>query len=179
MENKVQVPIDKSYRLINYGPVVMVSSANGDKQNIATIAWVSPLSSKPVIVGVAIYQGNFSSKLISQSKEFVVNVPSADQKKQVVACGSIHGDKTEKFNKFGLTPLPGKTVKAPLIAECYAHLECRLDKKIKIGDHFLFTGRVVAAWANTNIIDKKGSINLDKVDTLHHLGGNRFGTLIS
>lgn len=167
----------KVYRLINYGPVVLVSSAAGKKRNIATIAWSTPLSSEPVLIGVAIYKGHFSPRLIAKSKEFAVNVPPAGLLKKVKKCGSVHGNKIDKFDKFGLTPLRGKKVQAPLIAECYAHLECKVIKTVKTGDHFLYVGKVVAASVNKGLLTSGKTVNVNKVKTLHHLGGEEFGTL--
>lgn len=177
MKNKVKIPIPKSYRLLNYGPVVLVSSAKGEKKNIASIAWATPLSSDPVLVGIAVYYEHFTCQLVSQSKEFVVNIPQAALKEQVLKCGSVHGFNIDKFEKFKLTAIPASKLNVPLIAECIAHLECKVIKKVKVGDHFLFVGKVVAASANRGVLNVQGIVNLKKVKTLHHLGGDEFGTL--
>lgn len=177
MKNKVKVLIAKSYRLLNYGPVVLLSSAEGDKSNIASIAWSAPLSSDPVLVGVAIHEEHYTTQLISQSKEYVINIPSADLINQVQKCGSVHGFNIDKFEKFKLTPLAASKVKVPLIKECIGHLECRVVKTVKLGDHFLFVGKVVAALADKGVLSIQGILNLKKVKSLHHLGGDEFGTL--
>jgi flavin reductase (DIM6/NTAB) family NADH-FMN oxidoreductase RutF len=174
---KARIPIAKSYRIINYGPVVLVSSAAGKRANLATIAWAVPLSSDPPLVGVAVYEEHYTARLVSKSKEFVINVPGASLLKKVKDCGSIHGFKTDKFEKFRLTQLPATKVKAPLVAECYAHLECKLRKKIKIGDHYLFVGKIVHASVDKGIMTSRGTVNIKKIRTLHHLGGDEFGTL--
>ncbi len=177
MKNKIEIPTEKAYRLINYGPVVLVSSAQGTKKNIAAIAWASPLSSTPPLVGVAVYQGHFTSQLISESKEFVVNIPPAELRGKVVECGSVHGKDLDKFERFKLTPLAGNKVKAPLVQECYAHLECKLTDKVEVGDHFLFVGKIVAARVDQEVLDSKGIIDPKNVKTLHHLGSDKFGKL--
>ncbi len=174
---KVNVSISKSYRLINYGPVVLITSAYGKRQNVATIAWAVPLSSDPVLVGVAIYEEHFTRKLIAKSKEFVVNVPSAEILRKVKECGKTHGNKVDKFRVFGLTPLSAAKVRTPLLSECFAHLECRVAKMVKIGDHTLFVGKVVSACANRGLAGPDGIVKIKKVKTLHHLGGDEFGTL--
>jgi len=176
-QTKVKIPIAKAYRLINYGPVVLVTSAWKDKQNVATIAWCSPLASEPVLAGVAVYQEHFTRKLIHQSKEFVINVPGADLRRKVENCGSVHGSQVDKFEKFGLTPILASKVKAPLVAECFAHLECKLVNEVKVGDHVLFVGEVVNALVDKGAVNKEGIVNLKQVKTLHHLGSDEFGTL--
>ena len=40
--------------------------------------------------------------------------------------GTCSGVDTDKFAKFRLTPLKGKHVKAPLIRECLANIECKV-----------------------------------------------------
>jgi flavin reductase (DIM6/NTAB) family NADH-FMN oxidoreductase RutF len=167
----------KNYRLINYGPVVMVSSGDDKRRNIASIAWSTPVSSEPLLVGVAISKDHFSTKLIIDTREFVINVPSADLVKKVQDCGSVHGNEADKFDTFGLTPLKANKVKTPLIKECYAHLECKVIQAPPTGDHVLFIGEVVSASINEGLLTPGGTVDVDKVKTLHHLGGKEFATL--
>jgi len=167
----------KDYRLINYGPVVMVSSGDGKKKNIASIAWATPVSSDPPLVAVAVAKGHYSTKLIQETKEFVINVPSADIVQKVKDCGSVHGDEADKFEKFGLTPAKGKKVRAPLIKECYAQLECRVVQAPLTGDHVLFIGEVLSSSINEGLLTSNDTVDVSKVRTLHHLGGDEFATL--
>lgn len=176
---KSKIKVDKAYRLINYGPVVLVTSAWKDKQNIATIAWCTPLSSEPVLIGIAVYKNHLTRKLISKGKEFAINIPSAELVEKVVNCGSVHGFQVDKFKKFKLTPFSSSIIKPPLIAECFAHLECKLEKEVKVGDHFLFVGKVVGAWADEKTVRADGIVDIKKVKTLHHLGGDKFGSLVN
>jgi flavin reductase (DIM6/NTAB) family NADH-FMN oxidoreductase RutF len=41
------VPLDKSYRLINHGPTVLVSSAHAGEVNVMSAAWACAGSSTP------------------------------------------------------------------------------------------------------------------------------------
>ena len=45
---------------------------------------------------------------------------------EVVGIGTCSGADTDKFARFRLTPVRGKVVKAPLIKECLANIECRV-----------------------------------------------------
>jgi flavin reductase (DIM6/NTAB) family NADH-FMN oxidoreductase RutF len=175
---KSKVAISKSYRLINYGPTVLITSGDDKSYNVATIAWTTPISHDPVLVGISVYEGHFTSHLIKRSKEFVINVPPFSLLKKVIDCGSIHGGKVDKFKKFKLTPIKAKKVKSPLVEECFCHLECKVIKTVKIGDHSFFVGKVVYASADKNVFTKKsGIIDLNRVKSIHHLGGNNFGVL--
>jgi flavin reductase (DIM6/NTAB) family NADH-FMN oxidoreductase RutF len=175
---KVEVPISKAYRLINYGPVVLVTSAHKDRQNVMTVAWTSPLSAKPMLVGVSIASSHLSCEIIRKSEEFVINIPTFELKAKVEGCGSVSGREVDKFKEFGLTPEPASKVRPPLIKECAAHLECSVVKAVETGDHTTFVGEVEAASAQEGFLTKDGVVDISKFKTLHHLGGEYFATLI-
>lgn len=175
---KNKVAISKSYRLINYGPTVLITSGDDKTYNVATIAWTTPISYDPILIGISVYEEHFTNQLIKKTKEFVINVPPYQIIKKVIGCGSIHGGKVDKFKKFRLTRIKAEKVQAPLVQECFGHLECKVVKEMKIGDHTLFVGRVVYASADKDVLTKKGGIvNLNRVKSIHHLGGNNFGVL--
>jgi flavin reductase (DIM6/NTAB) family NADH-FMN oxidoreductase RutF len=92
-----------------------------------------------------------------------------------LACGKTSGKNHDKFRETGLTPMPAKKVKAPIIKECLAHLECTLHIQFKTGDHTIFVGEVVEAYAKKGVFTDKYDIG--KAQMLFHLGGNVFATL--
>jgi len=168
---KIEVPLVRANRLINHGCVILVTSRYKDKRNIITLAWQTPVAHKPKLVSICVYKKHFSHMLIMQSKEFVINVPSRVHIDAVHFCGSVSGRKIDKFNKTGFTELEAKYLKAPLIKECIAHLECRLRRVYAAGDHSIFMGEVLRAAADDDIFDGK-FLRLDnpRAQTLHHLG---------
>jgi flavin reductase (DIM6/NTAB) family NADH-FMN oxidoreductase RutF len=56
----------------------------------------------------------------------VIAVPTVDLLDRVVKIGTCSGADTDKFAKFKLTAAPAKVVKAPLIKECLANIECKV-----------------------------------------------------
>jgi flavin reductase (DIM6/NTAB) family NADH-FMN oxidoreductase RutF len=117
----------------------------------------------------------YSHKLIQETNEFVVNIPTMDIVKEVLFCGRTTGKTRDKFKETRLTPMPAKKVKPPIIKECVAHLECRLHRKIATGDHTLFVGEVLAAYANEGVFN--GKFNLEKVKLVYHADGDDFVSL--
>ena len=95
--------------------------------------------------------------------------------RQTFYCGKTSGRDVDKFKESGLTPAPAKKVKVPIIKECVAHLECNLLNQFEIGDHTLFVGEVIAAYANNGIFDKV--FDVAKAKLVYHMGGNKFVTL--
>ncbi|MEW6003560.1 MAG: flavin reductase family protein [Nitrospirota bacterium] len=168
------IPITNAYRLINHGPTVLITSRLGEKINIMTAAWQMPVSFKPVLVAVSIGHERFSHKLISESKEFVINIPHLGMIKEVLCCGTYSGRNTDKFKNCRLTQLKAQKVSAPVIEECIGNIECRLYSHFAAGDHTIFIGEVVAASVKDGIFDSYLRVDLDEAKTLHHLGGKVF-----
>ncbi len=155
---------------------VLVSCVGKDrKPNIITLAWAMPTSSNPPLIAVSIAPKRHSHTLINETKEFVVNIPSMKMLRETLFCGRRSGRNRDKFKEANLTPLQAKKVKPPIIKECVAHLECNLHSQFTIGDHTIFVGKIVEAYANKGVFTDK--YNLEKARMIFHLGGNDFATL--
>ncbi|NWG10212.1 flavin reductase family protein [Candidatus Bathyarchaeota archaeon] len=173
----VNVNLSSCSRLLHPMHTVLVSCAGKTaKPNIITLAWAMPTSIDPPLVAVSIRPERHSYALIEETEEFVVNIPTIDILKETLFCGRKSGSKHDKFKKTGLTPLPARKVKPPIIKECVAHLECRLHRKFKTGDHTIFIGEVTEAYADKEAFSE-GEYNLRKAKMIFHVGGNEFATL--
>jgi flavin reductase (DIM6/NTAB) family NADH-FMN oxidoreductase RutF len=117
--------IEKAFMLLEPGPVVLVTTHDKGRDNIMTITWHMVVDFTPQI---ALTTGpwNYSFHALMHTKECVLAIPTVDLAEKVVGIGDCSGRDTDKFKTFGLTPLPAADVKAPLIAECLACLECRV-----------------------------------------------------
>jgi flavin reductase (DIM6/NTAB) family NADH-FMN oxidoreductase RutF len=152
----------------------LVTSMKGDKPNVFTVAWHSPISSKPPLYGISVHPNRYSHELILEAKEFVVNFPDMALMEETHRCGRMSGRQKDKFELTGLTPMPAEKVKAPLIKECYSHLECRLYHHVTLGDHTWITGEVVAVHADEDRFEN------DVVKTAHpvlYLGKDMYTTV--
>ena len=144
---KRSLDVRKVTRLVNHGPTVLVSCRHAGRSNLITLAWTTPVSADPQLLAVAVAPGRFSHDLIANSREFVVNVPGSVLLPQVWHCGTVSGRLGDKFKSAGLTEEPARRLEAPLVAECFAHIECEVVEAPVLGDHTLFVGEVVAASA--------------------------------
>jgi flavin reductase (DIM6/NTAB) family NADH-FMN oxidoreductase RutF len=171
---KKEIPLDMAYRLINHGPVALVSTFYKERPNVCAAAWVTPLDS--ALLAVVISDENYSFRCIKGTGEFVLNIPNRALVKKVVGCGSVSGEQCDKFSKFGLTPLPARKVRAPLVGECIGHLECRVVRgEERLAKKYnLFIARVVAAAAERGLFRRMWNVRDPRARTLHHLGGNAF-----
>ena len=173
---KVEVPLSSSYRLLHPRLVILVSCVDkAGKENAITLAWSMPVSINPPMVVISIAPRRYSHQLIEETKEFVVNIPTMGIVQETLFCGRRSGRTYDKFKETRLTTLPAKMVKPPTIKECVAHLECKLEEQITVGDHTLFIGRVLTAYANKGVFDK--NFDVKKVKPIYHMGGDDFVTL--
>jgi flavin reductase (DIM6/NTAB) family NADH-FMN oxidoreductase RutF len=127
------VALGKVFTLLEPGPVVLVTTHDGKRGNVMTISWTMVLDFTPRF---AITTGawNYSYKALRKTRECVIAIPTVDLLDTVVGVGTCSGSDTDKFEKFGLTPLPGRVVKAPLIKECLANIECRVVEIVRRHD---------------------------------------------
>ncbi|MDR0777013.1 MAG: flavin reductase family protein [Azonexus sp.] len=118
-----QLESSKIFTLIEPGPVVLVTTCDGGKNNIMTISWTMVLDFSPRLA-IATGAWNHSFTALRQTRECVIAIPTVDLLDRVLGIGACSGADTDKFTRFGLTPMPGNFVKAPLIQECLANIEC-------------------------------------------------------
>jgi len=162
---KKSLPLSKVYRLLEPGPVVMVTTAHEGRTNIMTMSWHTMIDFEPPIVGCVVSERNHTFGMLKATGECVINIPTADLARHAVACGNTSGRKVDKFRVFGLTPAAASRVKAPLIDECYANLECKVVDTRMTGRYNLFILEVLKAWIDPLRKDPK---------TIHHLGKGAF-----
>nr|WP_113868320.1 flavin reductase family protein [Brenneria salicis]NMN91834.1 flavin reductase (DIM6/NTAB) family NADH-FMN oxidoreductase RutF [Brenneria salicis ATCC 15712 = DSM 30166]RBP59881.1 flavin reductase (DIM6/NTAB) family NADH-FMN oxidoreductase RutF [Brenneria salicis ATCC 15712 = DSM 30166]RLM29874.1 flavin reductase [Brenneria salicis ATCC 15712 = DSM 30166] len=119
------LPLEKAFTLIEPGPVVLVTTNNGQQDNVMTITWTMVLDFSATF---AITTGpwNYSYTALQTSRECVIAIPTVDMIDTVIGVGICSGQDTDKFHQFDLTPQRGKHVRAPLIKECLANIECRV-----------------------------------------------------
>ncbi|WP_038484246.1 flavin reductase family protein [Collimonas arenae] len=132
-------------RYLEPGPIVLVSSRWKKQVNIMTLGWQTMMEFSPSLVGCTIAGGNFSFDLIRNSRECVINIPSAKLVDKVVGIGNCSGSEIDKFQEFQLTPVKASKVKAPMIQECFASLECKLADDSLIDKYNFFIFEVVKA----------------------------------
>ncbi|MCJ7764520.1 MAG: flavin reductase family protein, partial [Thiovulaceae bacterium] len=153
-----KMPIAKAFTLIEPGPVVFITTNDGEKNNIMTMV----MDFTPIF---AITTGpwNYSYAALQETGECVIAIPTMDMIDQVVGVGTCSGVDTDKFEKFGLTPVKGKQVGAPLIKECLANIECKVVDIIEKHNIVVLEG--IAAYFDSSREEKR---------TLHAVGDGTF-----
>jgi flavin reductase (DIM6/NTAB) family NADH-FMN oxidoreductase RutF len=165
LPRKQPFPVDQVRRYLEPGPVVLVSSSAGGRNNIMTLGWHGILEFTPSLVGCVIAAGNHSHEMIRASRECVINLPTAALVDTVAKIGNVSGADVDKFALFGLTAQPATQVGAPLIAECHASFECRLHDDVLVDKYNYFIFEVVAAHVAPTPVHP---------ETLHYTGDGAF-----
>ena len=144
--------LNKAFTLMESGPVVLVTTHDGQKDNIMTISWTMVMDFTPVF---AITTGawNHSFAALHKHRQCVIALPTVDMLDTVVGIGTCSGVDTDKFAKFKLTAVPGKHVKAPLIKECLANIECQVIDIVKKHNIIVLEG--VAAYVDVERQEKR------------------------
>jgi len=117
--------LSRAFTLLEPGPVVLVTTRNGSKNNVMTISWTMVLDFTPLFA-ITTGEWNYSFGALLAAKECVVAIPTVDLLDCVVGIGTCSGADTDKFSRFKLTAVAGERVKAPLIKECAANIECKV-----------------------------------------------------
>jgi len=141
-------PLNKVFQLIEPGPVVLVSTANHGRANLMTMSWHLAIEFTPPLIGCVIGPWDYSYAALRATKQCVIAIPGVDLATRVVEIGNCSGETVDKFKTFQLTPAPASKVKAPLVAECLANLECRLVDTTLARKYGFLVLRVVQAWTN-------------------------------
>ncbi len=161
-----KLALSKVYQLLEPGPVVLLTTARGGRANVMAMSWHTMVEFEPPLVACVVSSDNHSFGALRATREGVIAVPAMRLAPKVFAIGNCSGRDVDKFSTFRLTAVPGSRVGAPLVAECFANLECRVVDTRLVNRYNLFILRVVAAWRDPAQVNPK---------TFHHHG---YGTFV-
>ena len=158
-------PLNKVNRILEPGPIVLVTTYHDGKPNIMTMGFHMMVQHAPPLIGAVVGPWDFSYKAIKASRECVIAIPGADLAEKVVDIGNCSGEDTNKFEKFRLTPKKAKHVGAPLIEQCIMNIECKVVDTRLVKRYNLFILKAVKVWLNGNRKEQR---------TMHHQGDGSF-----
>jgi len=160
-----ELPLSEVYQLLEPGPVVLLTTARGGKANVMTMSWHMMVEFTPPLVACIVSGADHSFAALRATKECVIGIPAVELAPKVVAIGNCSGHDVDKFETIGLTRVAAQHVSAPLIAECFANLECKVVDTRLVNKYNLFVLEVVKAWTSRKQTNRK---------TIHHCGYGKF-----
>ncbi|AMK76661.1 MULTISPECIES: flavin reductase family protein [Methylomonas] len=159
------LPLAEVYKLLEPGPVVLLTTADRGQMNLMTLSWHMMVEFEPPLLACVVSSSDYSFTALRANRECVIGIPAVELAAKVVQAGNTSGRNADKFALVGLTPLPAKQVAAPLISECFANLECKVVDSRLVNKYNLFVLEVIEAWIDPSQKNPK---------TLHHQGYGRF-----
>ena len=160
-----ELPLSKVYQLLEPGPVVLLTTARKGRANVMTMSWHMMIEFEPPLVACVVSNANYSFAALRAAGECVIAIPARRLATKVVKVGNSSGRDIDKFAAFGLTKMPAARVAPPLVAECFANLECRVIDTALVRRFNLFVLEVLKAWRDPSQKDPK---------TIHHRGFGKF-----
>lgn len=160
-----ELPLSHVYQLIEPGPVVLLTTAHKGRPNVMTMSWHMMVEFEPPLIACVVSDADFSFAALRATRECVIAIPAVELAAKVVKVGNSSGRDIDKFEAFGLTPLPAERVTPPLVGECFANLECRVADSRFVNRYDLFILEVLKAWVDPA---------QKKPRTIHHHGFGRF-----
>lgn len=158
-------PLDRIHRLIEPGPVILLNTQHRGIANVMTNGFNMMVRHAPPLIGCVVGPWDHSYTALRETGECVISVPGSELAETVVDIGNCSGEDVDKFQTFDLTPIAGKHVSAPLIAECFANVECRVADATLVGAYDLFVLEAVGAWTDPTQPNPR---------MLHHRGDGTF-----
>ena len=159
------LPLSKVYQLLEPGPVVLLTTVRKGRANVMTMSWHMMVEFEPPLIACVVSNADFSFAALRATKECVIAIPALKLAPKVVEVGNCSGRDVNKFETIGLSPVPATCVAPPLVAECFANLECKVADTGFVNRYNLFVLEVLKAWIDPAQKNPK---------TIHHRGYGRF-----
>ncbi len=155
-------------------PPVMVTCGTEEEPNVLTIAWTGILNTIPPKTYISVRPSRYSYNLIKDSKEFIINLTTAELVKACDYCGVKSGDKFNKFEDMKLTTQKASVVSVPLLEQSPVSIECKVTDIVPLGSHDMFIADIVAVNVAEELIDSSGKLHLDKANLVAYSHGEYF-----
>ena len=145
MMRQVSATLALKHKYPEWIDLVVSRGADAFGVNVMPVGWSMIASGSPLLYAVAINTRHHTTRLIRETREFVVAAPSASMGPATLYCGTHSGRNGDKIGPSGLELVPATSVGVPLLGGALYNLECVLHTEVRTGDHTVFVGEVVAA----------------------------------
>ena len=143
-------------------PPALVTCADGEKQNVFTVAWTGIVNTVPPKTYISVRPSRFSYEIIKKSGEFAINLTTKELVRAADFCGVHTGAKVNKFERCRLLTEQASEIGCPILSDSPVTLECRVTDVIPLGSHDMFLADIVAVDVEESLIDESGKLHLDR-----------------
>lgn len=165
------------YKILHPKLAVLIATyARDGKANAMACSWITPASEEPPLIAAFLSRTSYTRQLILENSCFTVNVPTQQMLKAVWIAGTRSGRRGDKIKLMEVTVKPARKVNAPIIEGCAAHLECKLNQSLEVGECTAVIGEVVDAYGDASLFHG-GVWDVEKAQLILHLGGSMFTSM--
>ena len=157
--------------------MALVTTFDRGHANVLPVAWHTPLSSEPPLVGIALERSRHSTRMIAHSGQFAINLPARPLLHHVQYLGSMSGARIDKLEATQFETFEAEHIDAPLLTGCLAWIECEVRDVIPVGDHVLYVGYVRAVHVAPRAFGNQWLLADPDDRPLHFLGDRSYSTL--
>lgn len=125
--------------------VNVVTKSKEGKIDITPIGWAMLGSSNPRTWAIGVAKKHYSHKAILDTKEFVVCIPSSNQRKDTLFCGANSAWNVDKLPSTSFKTIESEKISVPIIDGSLACFECKLIDQMETSDYTIFLGEIVTA----------------------------------
>ena len=90
------LPLSKVYRLLEPGPVVLLTTARNERANVMTMSWHMMVEFEPPLVACVVSPADYSYAALRATKECVIAIPAVEMASKVVEVGNCSGRDVDK-----------------------------------------------------------------------------------
>jgi flavin reductase (DIM6/NTAB) family NADH-FMN oxidoreductase RutF len=132
-----------------------------------------PAGPEPPTIVISLSPESMTRRNIEERGEFILNIPGSRLAPEAAFCGSVSGREVRKLKECTFKLEPGGKVKAPVLSDCIAHLECKATELLKLGGQVLFAAEIILAAVGRDLFEPERGWNLENPAArfLLHLGG--------
>jgi flavin reductase (DIM6/NTAB) family NADH-FMN oxidoreductase RutF len=176
MPMKTVESIGKLY--VHFPRLVTVAGLRADgKDNLIPLAWFTPISFDPPLLGILVAPKRHSHDMIAGAGSFTLNFLPFEMAERVKDLGSTSGRDIDKFETFSLKKAEAESVDAPIMADAYGALECKVVDQRSYGDHTLFVGEIVRGHYREEAFDENRTLDIPSTLPVLYLGKDHYVTV--
>jgi len=135
-----KITIEKNLFCLPWTQTLLGTHLEG-RINFMALDWLTRVNYSPAMIGICVNKMNASHSAILETKEFSINVPSADMVALTDYAGIVSGKKTDKSKLFEV--FYGELKSAPMIVNCPVTMECRLVQPVELPTNSFFIAEIV------------------------------------
>ena len=160
--------------LLNPVPVVMVTSKDGKKENIFTVAWTGTICSDPAMTYISVRKERYSYDIIKNSGKFCINLVNEELAYATDYCGVKSGKNENKFDVMHLETEKATNFDCPILKKSPVVLECEVTEIKELGSHDMFIAKILSVDIDDKYMDENGRFDMQKCNLIAYSHGEYY-----